>query len=78
MSVNMPPLDEVELVWGAWREAGKTTGSEPLRWSEIEAYGRINGMTRDEMILMHQMSEAYLEGMTLTHPLAIEPMDAQS
>lgn len=53
-----------------------TTGAEPLHWSEIEAYGRITGLGRDEMIMLYRMSEAYLQGLALTHPLAREPVDA--
>lgn len=77
-TLELPPLDGLERLWGAWNEAGMTTGAEALHWSEIEAYGRITGLARDEMILLYQMSAAYLDGLALTHPLAREPMDDQS
>ena len=72
---ELPPLDGLDRLWQAWREAGMTTGMEPLHWSEIEAYGRINGLVRDEMILLYRMSTAYFDGLALTHPLAREPVD---
>lgn len=71
----MPPLDGLDRLWQAWDESGRTTGMEALRWSEIEAYGRINGFSRDDMITLRRMSEGYLEGLQLTNQLAKEPMD---
>jgi hypothetical protein len=77
-ALDMPPLDGLDRLWQAWHEAGMTTGADVLHWSEIEAYGRITGLERDEMILLYRMSRAYIEGLDLTHPLAREPMDVAS
>lgn len=72
---DFPPLDGLDRLWTAWEATGRTTGLEPLRWSEVEAYGRINGLAPDEMLILRRMSEAYLDGLSRTHPLAREPMD---
>lgn len=72
---ELPPLDGLERLWESWTEAGIAPGGAVLQWGEIQAYGRICGLTRDDMVTLRRMSEAYLEGMALTHPLAREPMD---
>lgn len=77
-TLELPPLDGLDRLWASWQEIGRVTGAEALRWSEIEAYGRIGGLVRDEMVMLRQMSSAYLDGLALTHPLAREPMDVQS
>lgn len=71
----MPPLDGIKRLWDAWGEAGRTSGMEPLRWSEIDAYGRMNRLSVDDMITIRKMSEEYLEGIAMTHPLAKEPFE---
>jgi hypothetical protein len=73
--IRLPPLDYVETIWSAWRDAGKATSDGPLSWQEIEVYGRIHELTRDEMVLLRKMSQSYLAGLSLTHSLAKEPLE---
>ena len=71
----MPDLSGMQRLWDAWHDIGRTSGLEPLRWSEVEAFGRIAGLDASDLIALRRMSEAYLEGLALTHRLAIVPME---
>lgn len=71
----MPDLDGLHRLWRAWHDCGRTSGGEPLRWSEVEAFGRLECLTRTDAVALRHMSEAYLEGLNMTHPLAIMPME---
>ena len=71
----MPDMDGLNRLWNAWHDIGRTSGMEPLPWSEVEAFGRIMGMDAQSIITLRHMSSAYLEGLALTSPLAIMPME---
>lgn len=71
----MPDLDGISRLWNAWHDIGRTSGLEPLPWAEVEAFGRILGMDAQDIIAVRHMSVAYLDGLALTSPLAIMPME---
>lgn len=51
-------------------------GRSALAMTEIEAYGRaIGGLTAGERRAIRAMSDAYLEGLAMTHPLANPGVD---
>jgi len=76
----MPDLDGLHRLWQSWHDIGRTSGLEPLPWVEVEAFGRITGLSAQDQVALRHMSAAYLEGLALTSPLAIMPMelDAES
>jgi len=71
----MPDLEGIDRLWIAWNEAGRTTGAKPLLWSEIQAFGQINGLTAQEQIILQHMSREYLDGLQLVSRLSDAPMD---
>lgn len=72
---DMPDLMDMRRLWQAWHDMGRTSGLEPLPWSEVESFGRIAGLDSQDMITVQHMSVAYLDGLALVHPLAIMPME---
>ena len=72
---DMPDMAGLHRLWQAWHDIGRTSGLEPLPWSEVEAFGRISGLNAQDQIALRHMSSAYLEGLSLTSPLAIMPME---
>lgn len=72
----MPDLDGMRRLWDAWHECGRTSGAQPLLWAEIRAYCEPRSMCVEDQAVLHRMSEAYLEGLSLTSRLSISPMEA--
>lgn len=72
---DMPDLEGLDRLWLAWHDAGMTSGQEALRWSEVVAFGQVAGLSAQEQITLRGMSQAYLDGLALTNPLSIEPME---
>lgn len=73
--VEMPDVSDLGRLWSAWGDVGMTSEQGPLKWAELQAFGQIFGLTVDDLITLRGMSQAYLEGLALTSPLAIEPID---
>lgn len=71
----MPDVSDLGRLWTSWIDAGMTSGQSPLKWAELHAFGQIIGLTVDDLLTLREMSVAYLDGLALTSPLAIEPME---
>lgn len=72
----MPDLEGCDSIWEAWRDAGYALPDRALPWSEVDAFARLNGVPGDVAVMIRRMSLAYVEGLALTSPLSISPMEA--